>query len=369
MKKVIVSVINDLVTDQRVHRTCTVLHDMGFEVILIGRKKRNSLELQNRVYQTVRMKLLFERGPLFYAEFNFRLFLYLIFYKADLLYANDLDTLLPNYLNHKLKRKAIIYDSHEYFTETPELANRRCVKKIWKRIEKFILPRLTEMITVNDSLAEIFRKEYPIKVHVIRNIPLQRTIEKANPDFYDKQTEKSILIQGAGLNIDGGLEEFVEAMQWIQNAKLFIVGDGDVIPSLKSKVNKTKLQQKVIFIPKQRPEKLYNYTKNADLGISFDKDTNLNYKYSLPNKIFDYIHAGLPVMASPLVEIKKIIDRYKIGECIENHEPKHIAEKINTLLNNSEKLLQYKANCITASKELNWENEKLGLIHILEKHV
>lgn len=369
MKKVIVSVINDLVTDQRVHRTCTVLHEMGFEVILIGRKKRNSLELQDRVYRTVRMKLIFERGPFFYAEFNFRLFLYLISHKADLLYANDLDTLLPNYLTQKLRRKAIIFDSHEYFTDTPELANRQGVKMIWKGIEKFILPKLTEMITVNDSLAEIFRMEYSLKVHVVRNIPLLRKSENANPEIYNKQAEKIILIQGAGLNIDRGLEELVEAMQWVENAKLFIVGDGDVIPSLKRKVIKTTLQQNIIFIPKQRPEKLYNYTKNADLGISFDKETNLNYKYSLPNKIFDYMHAGLPVLASPLVEIKKIIDRYKIGECIENHEPKHIAEKINALLNNSEKLLQYRANCLKASKELNWENEKSGLIHILEKHV
>ena len=370
MKKAIVSVINDLVTDQRVHRSCNTLHEMGLEVVLIGRKKRKSLLLAPRAYKTKRMKLFFEKGPFFYAEFNIRLFFYLLFHKADVLLSNDLDTLLPNFITHKLKRIPIVFDSHEYFTGTPELINRPLVKKTWKNIECFILPKLSEMITVNAAIAKLFEQEYGIKVWVVRNIPMNHPV--LHPESRIKlglpKNQKIILIQGSGLNIDRGIEELVEAISFIDNAILLIIGDGDVIPLIKQKVSTQQLQTKIIFIPKQPFERLQQYTRHADLGVSFDKDTNINYRFSLPNKIFDYIHAGVPILASPLVEVKNIIDQYQVGECTENHDPKHIADRINSMLKNEAQLKNYKTNTLKASKELNWEIEKTQLIRIFDKY-
>ncbi len=371
MKKVIVSVINDLVTDQRLHRTCTVMHEMGFEILLIGRRKRDSLILNTREYKARRMHLFFEKGPLFYAEYNIRLYFYLLFHSADILFSNDLDTLLPNFIIHKIKRIPIIFDSHEYFTETPELINRPAVKKVWKSIERFILPKLPEMITVNSSIAQLFESEYGIKVSVIRNIPINNeiTVNLTKKELGLPENQKLILIQGSGLNVDRGLEELCEAMAFVEQAKLIIIGDGDVIPLIKQKANNLRLNDRIIFIPKQTFQYLQQYTKHADLGLSIDKDTNLNYHFSLPNKIFDYIHAGVPILCSPLVEVKKIVAKYKVGECIENHHPKHIAERINSILRDETKLKQYKGNTVLATEELNWENEKLCLINILQKYV
>lgn len=371
MKRIIVSVINDLVTDQRVHRTCTTLHEMGFDVLLIGRKKRDSLPLLMREYQTHRINLVFEKGFLFYAEYNIRLYFYLLFHSADVLFSNDLDTLLPNFIIHKIKRIPIIFDSHEYFTETPELINRPTVKKVWKNIERFILPRMSEMITINASIAQMFENEYGINVSVVRNIPMKikETKKFTKKELGLPENGKLILIQGSGLNVDRGLEELVDAMNYIDNAILIIVGNGDVIPIIKQNVANTFLEDKVNFIPKQSFERLHQYTLHADLGLSFDKDTNLNYRYSLPNKIFDYIHAGVPILCSPLVEVKNIVEKYEVGECIDNHDPKHIAECINSMLENEAELKRYKANTKVASSELNWENEKLNLIKILDKYV
>jgi len=370
MKKIIVSVINDLVTDQRVHRSCVTLHEMGFEVVLIGRQKSNSLKLEPRDYTTHRMRLLFEKGPLFYAEYNLRLFFLLLFHSAGMLLSNDLDTLLPNFIIHKLKRIPIVFDSHEYFTETPELANRKTVKRIWKSIERYILPKLKDVITVNSSIAQLLEKEYGIKVVVVRNIPMnpKTTIHLSKKELGLPENQKIILIQGSGLNIDRGIEELTEAMVFVDEAMLIIIGDGDVIPPIKQKVNTLNLEEKIKFIPKQSFEKLQQYTKHADLGISIDKDTNLNYRFSLPNKIFDYIHAGIPVLCSPLIEIKNIVEKYEIGECIENHDPKHIADRINAMLKDVAQLKKYKGNTLKASKELNWENEKSQLIRIFDKY-
>jgi len=359
-KKVIVSVINDLVTDQRVEKSCMLLFEMGFHVTLIGRVKKDSLPMPKKPYETKRMHLLFEKGPLFYAEYNIRLFLFLLFRKSSLLVSNDLDTLLPNYLIHLLKRNSIVYDSHELFTETPEVINRKFVKFVWGKIEKSILPKLKDVITVSSSIAEIFSRKYGIDVKVVRNIPPLRKVKniKTRKDLNLPEDKKILILQGSGINIHRGAEELIDAMQYIENHLLLVIGGGDVISSLKQQAKSLSLDNKVLFLPKQTFENLYQYTVNANLGLTLDKDTNLNYRYSLPNKLFDYIHAGIPILASPLVEISKVLLKYNIGTTIDNHDPKHIAEKIENTLKNQKQLNIWEENISFAAEDLSWDKEK-----------
>ncbi|MBK7029991.1 MAG: glycosyltransferase [Bacteroidales bacterium] len=363
-KRAIVSVINDLVTDQRVDKTALALIEAGYEVTMVGRRKSDSIAMPERPYETHRMRLLWEKGPVFYAEYNFRLFFYLLFRPCDLLISNDLDTLLPNFLIHLLKRVPIVYDSHEYFTQTPEVIHRPFVMKFWKRIEKSIVPHLRDCITVNDSISDLFRKEYAVEFKVVRNIPRKKT----GVNLPDRTAlgltmdQKIVLLQGAGINIQRGAEETVEAMQYVNNAILLIIGGGDVLPVLKEMALKLRLGDKVRFIPKLPPDQLMGYTANADLGLTLDKDTNINYSFSLPNKLFDYIHAGIPVLASPLPEIRKIIEKYNVGGFINHHDPKHIAERINEILADKEQYTTWKKNLPLAAEELNWENEKKVLL-------
>jgi len=365
-KKAIISVINDLVTDQRIDRTASVLADMGFEVLMVGRRKFDSPRMPERTYETFRMRLLWEKGPMFYAEYNIRLFFLLLSRPAALLVSNDLDTLLPNYLVHKLKRIPIVYDSHEYFTATPELVNRPKVQRIWKCIEKTIVPKLKSCITVNGSIANLFEQEYHIPFRIVRNIPRRRAGIRipARAELGLPADKKIVLLQGSGINIQRGAEEAVEAMQYIDNVLLMIVGGGDVLPILKKEVNEMQLQKKVKFISRQTPENLFGYTANADLGLTIDKDTNINYRFSLPNKLFDYIYAGVPVLATPLVELKKIIEQYQIGDFIDNHDPKHIAYKIKSMLQDESHLALYRKNTQKAAAEMNWETERNTLIEI-----
>ena len=363
-----VSVINDLVTDNRVNKTCMALIECGYDVTLVGRKLSNSLPIPNWSFKTIRFKMIFKKGPLFYFFFNFRLFFVGLINKTDLFYANDLDTLAPMFLLSKLKKKPLIYDSHELFCEVPELKASRIKKSIWQKLEGYIIPKLKTCITVNDSIAKIYEAKYNVPFYIIRNISDfdQTFIPKSRVQLSLPEDKKIILLQGAGINVDRGAEELIDAMEFVQNAVLYIIGSGDVWENLKQKVLFNKnIQNKVVLINKLPKSELINYTFNADIGLSIDKNTNLNYLYSLPNKIFDYIQAEIPILASRLPEIENIILQYKIGDFIDDHNPKTIANKLNEMLY-SQQLSSYKKYLAIAKKEITWKSEKEKLLTIIK---
>lgn len=358
------SVTNDLVTDNRVHKISTTLSEMGFEVTLVGRKLKNSMPLA-RSYRIFRMKLIFTKGPFFYAEYNIRLFLYLLFHKADILVANDLDTLLANYLASLFRKRKLVYDSHEYFTGVPEIINRPFVKASWERIEKWIFPKLKVVYTVNESIAKLYKDQYGKEIKVLRNVSnkLEQKSKKTREDLGLPQDKNIIILQGAGINIDRGAEEAVQAMQYVDNALFLIIGSGDVIDILKEMVTELKLNEKVSFLGKLPFCEMMQYTQLADLGLTLDKDTNINYRYSLPNKVFDYIQAGIPVLASNLVEVANVVKSYDVGDIVESHDPLVIAKKMTEMLDVGKKAM-WKVNLKVAAEELCWEKESLKLKEI-----
>ena len=367
-KKIIISVTNDLSTDQRVKKVCGTLNAINYDILLIGRKRLTSLKL-DRPYRTKRMKLIFNKGALFYAEFNIRLFILLVFSKVDIYHANDLDTLLANYLAAIIRRKPIVYDSHEYFTGVPEIQNKKLVKKVWLTIEQFIFPKLKHIITVNQSIAKLYKEEYNKDLRIIRNVPnkVEALKLKSKSELNIVEDKDIIITQGAGININRGIEELVEAMQYLNDVCLIIIGDGDIIPQLKKRVLELKLENSIIFKGRMPYHEMMQYTQYAKLGITIDKDTNTNYKYSLPNKLFDFIHAGIPILASKIIEVEKIIKKYQIGLFINNHEPTHIANQIKYALDNKELISEWKSNTHHACKELNWEIEENTLKDLYKK--
>lgn len=358
-KAIAFSVTNCICFDQRVMKMADAVREMGCDVTITGRKLGDCCKKNLVPFKTKRFTMLFKKGFLFYACINLRLFLYLLFNKYDILVANDLDTLLPNYLVSRLKKKPLVFDSHEYFTGVPELVNRPFIKNTWKSIERWILPRLKYVITVSDSIAEKYKSEYDISPVVIRN--LARNSESITGytryELGIKPEDLILIFQGSGLNIDRGGEELIDAISITPGVTLFVVGSGDILDVMKQKVMENNISDRVIFIPKLSWENMMRYTKGADVGISIDKDTNLNYYFSLPNKLFEYISAGLAVITSALPEVKKMVEDNRCGIVLNTSSPEEISRSIKILRDDRQLLYDLKKNSRIASEKINWENE------------
>ncbi|MFZ5554858.1 MAG: glycosyltransferase [Bacteroidota bacterium] len=363
-KKIVISTTNDIATDQRMQRFCHTLHKAGYEITWVGRWKKNALPVNSKNFSTKRFVLLFNHGPLFYLSFNWRLFWFLLFSKADIFLAVDLDTAPAHFFASILMRKPLVIDSHEYFTGVPELNNRKMVQRIWKSAEKFIYKRVKYHITVNDSLKELFEKEYKVKWEVVKNFPLKPEGTPVPKNF--PEGEIRIIYQGV-LNKDRGLEETMMAFKKLPgNFKLIIAGDGDIAFQLKEWVMEEHMQHIITFTGKLAPDHLRTLTSKCHAGISPEKDTNINYRLALPNKIFDYLHAGLPIIISPLEEMKKITGHFHCGVTFSVHSPEHIAESIKNLFADKTVYESMSKNAVLSIPNLCWEMQEENIINFFE---
>lgn len=335
MKRIAVLVSNDLVHDQRVRKTCDVLCKAGLEVSLIGRMLPNS-EPINRDYETHRFNnLRFRRGALFYAEFNWKLWRYLSrnHKRFDAVWANDLDTLWPAFRLAKQTNIPVFYDSHEYFTEAAGLTGRPFPKAVWLAIEKSIFPKLKHVFTVNETIAAIYRSKYGVDVSVVRNVPVYEPItEQRSRADLNLPEGKLVILQGAFMDKDRGVVEAVQAIALLPDVHLLLVGAGAEWEEAGVLREKLGLQNQITLLPKQPFEVLKQLTASADAGLTLDKAVHFNYMFSLPNKLFDYIHAGIPIVASPLPEVQKVVEQHAIGEIIADWQPASIAAAIGRVL-------------------------------------
>lgn len=348
--RVAVLVSNDLTYDQRVSKICNSLQHKNWEVRLIGVLKSESTPLE-RTYSTKRLNVFFSKGPLFYFMLNVRMFFYLLFHKTEIIWANDLDVLWPAVLMKRLRGTKVIYDSHEYFTEAEGLAGRERIKAIWTRIEKRCVPHVDLFITVNESIASIYREKYNREVWVQRNMPVLVEDDSVNEDLFEVKT---VVLQGAYIDPDRGGMELVEAFQFLEGIQLLIVGSGRDLENIKRRIVELHLEEKVKVLPRMSYLELKKLTQRVHLGVSLDKPLHLNYTLSLPNKLFDYIHAGVPVLVSNLIEPARIVNEFQVGEIVEDVTPKSIAKGIEKILN-SPSYDSYRDATKKAKSALHWQ--------------
>ena len=372
-KRIIFTVINDLTYDQRMIRICNSLANYGYEVLLVGRKLSQSIPLQDQSFQQKRLFCFFQKGKLFYLEYNFRLFFFLFWKKFDAVCAIDLDTILPAHYITRWKNKPLIYDAHEYFTEVPEVVRRPKVQQVWERVAQETIPTCKYCYTVCQSLADIFQNKYKTHFEVIRNCPVSPphdlNFEKEKNDGLTlSQTvqPKIILYQGA-LNEGRGLEQMIQAIQYIDGVQLQLAGEGDLSNHLRELVQHLEIEDRIVFLGYQLPEDLRRITRKAWLGINLLENKGKSYYYSLANKTFDYVQAEVPALHMAFPEYQKLNEEIEVAILIEALRPDELAKVVNKLLEDEKKYQQLRDNCKQAKMIWTWEKEEQKLLAFYQK--
>ncbi|MFM9948677.1 MAG: glycosyltransferase family 4 protein [Saprospiraceae bacterium] len=372
--KIILTVTNDLAYDQRMMRICRSLATAGHEVELVGRLRPGSPPLPKMPYRQTRLACRFEKGKLFYLEYNLRLLFWLLFRRFDVLSAVDLDTILPCLWASRLHRKPCVYDAHEYFTEVPEVVRRPRVRRIWESVARYAIPRMKRCYTVGDCLAGILSERYGVPFASIRNVPVPVPPNSSSAELPNAELEfgstgergtKIILYQGA-LNEGRGLETAIEAIQEIEGAVLWLAGEGDLSAELREKVKQLSLTQKVHFLGFVLPNALPGITAQAWIGLNLLENKGLSYYYSLANKAFDYIQAGLPSIQMDFPEYRKLNEDWQVFELVADLEVETLRQAIRKLLDDAPHYQKLQENCRKAAASLNWEQEEIKLLAIYE---
>ncbi|WP_201750555.1 glycosyltransferase [Senegalia massiliensis] len=282
----------------------------------------------------------------------------------NIYHSNDLNTLPQGYICKLFKRTKLVYDSHEVQTDRTGY-----VGKQYYYLEKFLITKIDKMIMTTDTRADYTKKLYNIKKpEVIHNYPFYKEINEefdlrkiANID----ESEPILLYQG-GIQEGRGIEKIVEAIPYFDRGIVVFLGDGKLKPKIIDMVKEMKLEEKVRFIPKVPVNDLPKYTKNAYLGFQVLQNICFNHYSTLSNKLFEYMMAEVPVIASDFPEIKKVVKGEGTGLAVNTEDSKEIAKVVNILLNDKDKWKEAKLNCKKVKKIYNWENEKEKFIGIYE---
>lgn len=355
-------ITNDIKDDRRMKRICSTLAENGQKVLIIGRIKPDSKELDEQRYDQHRIQCYYNKGPLFYLEFNLRTISYLLRLRMQTLTCVDFDTILIGGTLIRLKRFKFYFDAHEYFTEVPELGDHKLKKKIWEVVGKFSIKHSKVRYTVCDSLADIFQKKYNLRFSVIKNVPEKIKIKRKR-----LTTDNPFIITYLGvLNEGRGLEQIITSLTFLPDCILFLIGDGDIALRLKEKITDNDVAERVVFYGQLSEEHFGPILMQSHLGINLLDSKSKNYYYSLANKFFDYLNYELPVLTMNFPEYSKINDKYKCCHLIDTLEISEIVKAINSI-RIPEYYCTLRNNSLMAKEDFHWDNEKSKLLGLYSK--
>ena len=291
--------------------------------------------------------------------------------KADIYVAHDLTMLATAYRAAEITRAKLIYDSHEFYSEQSLVWLERLM---WRKLEKKYISKPNAIITVNPSIGDVFKARYGLPhINIIYNaerlsaLPLEK-MQLLHRKF-NLSPEQHILLYQGGLHSDRNLICLVKAMTYVTNKMICLVllGDGKLHNKLKHLIEAYHLEKNVFLHSAVNQDVLLSYTMSADVGVIPYRANCLNNRFCTPNKLFEFIIAGLPIIASDLPELTKIIVGNDIGRVADTRNPKAFAKIIEATFSDMTKLEQYKNQLLIARQKINWQEESNKLIRIYEQ--
>ena len=381
------AVTNDLSADRRVLRHAATLRDEGYGVLTIG---RDDLGVRSR------------RGWRFYAEYNWRLWRRLLHTECDVIWANDTDTLPGAFMAARMKRRKLVMDAHELFPEVPEIQHKPLVRWVWRTIERCLMPQCDAMLTVCQSLADYYKEKYGVEMTVVRNIsltPKSLTPQPPLPEGEGRTGEATLLYQGC-VNLGRGVDWAIDALEWLPGCRLMVAGRGDLLDAMKAYAAQKPWADRVTFLGHVPPDQLGELTLSCGVrsagsrsaqavGLVMLEDMGLSYHYALPNRIGDFVAAGVPMVVSDLPEMAAVVRRFGVGEVIgkskmengkmkeENGKMKEEREKWK--MENGKMLAEAVKKVLArewkdedfaeARKDMDWNKEKIKLLEVASRAV
>jgi glycosyltransferase involved in cell wall biosynthesis len=318
--------------------------------------KRNYFDDEVKVFKLTKGKV----SLFFYLSFARILIRELLKTKADIFFSEDIYTLPFVFIIAKLKRARVYYNSREIYAFIGGLRNRPYLQTLIRYIEKIFITKVDLVLTTGWMDSSYLEKSFGINnTLVIRNIPTYQT-PKGIIDFrklygLDKNV---IVLLYQGVLLEGrGVPNILRAMIKMPDTVLIIVGDGEKKSNFIKLAGSLGVKDRVIFTGMISQKELINYTAGADIGLALIENISISYYYALPNKLFEYIMAGLPLLSSDLPQMKEIIEKYNVGESISIENDENIINAIRKWINEPGLLALYRKNCQSAALELNWHEE------------
>ena len=354
-------------------RICGSLARAGYQVMLVGWQRPSSVPLQPQSYAQHRLRGWFQRGKLFYIEYNVRLVWYLLRQHAEVWACADLDAALPTWARARLSKQPFVYDAHELFTQVPEVVGRRWVQRLWQWVEDWIVPRAKLRYTVGPALARLFEQRHQgSPFAVVRNVPVaDAQVITDKEQLINELTDRATLLYQGVLNVGRGLAQLLEAMPQV-SARLIICGEGDCSAALRAQAEQLGLlaSGRVVFRGYVLPDELRQLTAQATVGIMLLENTGLSYYYSLANKFFDYVQAGIPQLCIDFPEYRALNEQHEVAALVPDLAPATLAAALARLLPDGQPGTYYHrlaANCRRARTEWNWQQEEKVLVGLYDK--
>lgn len=359
-KSAIITFLGNANHDSRVVNLISSLSQIGISTKTVSfdwKTKDFNTQLGNTtIYKLDKSK----SSLIYYLNFLFLLIRNLLKSKAQFYFAEDIYTLPVTYFFAKKNNAKIFYNSREIYAHLGGLRNKSIVQKIIAKIESLFIRKVDLVLATGELDAEFLQKSYSIdNFFVLRNLP-KYVDEISKIDLHKRlnisPNKKILLYQGVLLE-GRGISKIISIMESLNNTHLILVGDGEFRYKFENLARLSNAADRIHFIGAINHNELLNYTACADIGLSIIENISISYYYALPNKLFEYIMAGIPILASNLPQMKKVIDQYNVGKIIEPENDSEVISVLQEMLMNDEQIEIYKRNCRRAAQELNWEVE------------
>jgi glycosyltransferase involved in cell wall biosynthesis len=312
---------------------------------------------------------MFFHRPLMHIDYYLRAYEYVSEQEFDVYHAHDLNTLPVAARLARKKRRTLVYDSHELYSEISTLS--RTERRVWKTVEPRLIRHAASVITVCESIAGELSERYRIPAPtILLNCPPRARTPAAEDRYRLRRSlgldgdERAIVLYQGGFAPNRGLEELVAAARYFDGGVLVLMGSGKIEEELRALIERERLAEQVLIHPAVPSHEVIPYAAGAEIGVIPYKGVGLNNYYTTPNKLFDYMAAGVAVAGSRFPEIVRFVEGLGIGVTFNPESPLEIAYSINYVLDDRSILEHMRANAREASGRFVWEAEQQKLLDI-----